>query len=73
MTDLLIRNIDEDDLRRIDANAERQGLSRSEYLKREVSRLAQIGARPATRVDLARSADLFADLADESVMEQAWS
>ncbi|NDL56216.1 ribbon-helix-helix protein, CopG family [Phytoactinopolyspora mesophila] len=72
MTDLLIRNIDEEAVRRIDANAERQGLSRSEYLRREVSRLAQIGARPATRADLARSAELFADLADESVMEQAW-
>ena len=73
MGDVLIRGVAEDDLRRIDAEAERQGLSRNEYLRREVSRLAQHGTRAATRADLARAAELVADLGDEDLMRQAWS
>ena len=73
MSDVLIRGVTEDDLRRIDAEAERRGLSRNEYLRREISRLAQRGTRAATRVELARAAELVADLADEDVMRQAWS
>ncbi|MGH3096001.1 MAG: type II toxin-antitoxin system VapB family antitoxin [Streptosporangiales bacterium] len=73
MTDLLIRNVDEQTVRRIDADAERQGLSRTEYLRREVSRLTHRGPRPATHADLTRSVAALADLADEDVMRQAWS
>jgi hypothetical protein len=73
MSDVLIRGVAEDDLRRIDAEAERRGLSRNEYLRREVSRLAQRGTRAATRADLAKAAELVADLGDEDVMRQAWS
>lgn len=73
MTDLLIRNIDEEAVRRIDSNAERQGLSRNEYLRRELSALAQSGGHSTTREDLARATALLADLSDESVMRQAWS
>lgn len=73
MSDVLIRGVAEDDLQRIDAEAERQGLSRNEYLRREVSRLAQHGVRPATRADLAKAAELVADLDDERVVRQAWS
>lgn len=73
MTDLLIRNVDDETLHRVDADAERQGLSRNEYLRREISRLAQRGARPATRADLTRSVTALADLADGDVMREAWS
>jgi hypothetical protein len=73
MPDLLIRNVDDETVRRIDADADRQGLSRNEYLRREISRLAHRGPRPATRADLARSVKALADLADEDVMGQAWS
>lgn len=73
MTDLLIRNIDEETLRRLDASAERQGLSRNEYLRREVSRLAQGASRPANRSDLARSVHALSDLGDEELLKQAWS
>lgn len=73
MSDVLIRGVAEDDLRRIDAEAERRGLSRNEYLRRELSRLARHGTRPATRADLARAAELVADLGDEDLMRQAWS
>lgn len=73
MSDVLIRGLAEDDVRRIDAEAERRGLSRNEYLRREVSRLAQHGGRPATRADLTRAAEIVADLGDEDLMRQAWS
>lgn len=73
MPDLLIRNVDDDTLRRIDADAQRQGLSRNEYLRREVSRLGQGAGRPATRGDLERSMEAFADLGNDSVMDRAWS
>lgn len=73
MPDLLIRNVDDEIVRRIDADADRQGLSRNEYLRREIGRLSHRGPRPATLADLARSADALADLADDDVMRQAWS
>lgn len=73
MSDLLIRNIDDETVRRIDADAARQGLSRNEYLRRAVVRFAGVAARPATRADLSRSVDLFADLSDEETMDRAWS
>lgn len=73
MTDVLIRNVDDETLRRIDAEAERHGLSRNEYLRREVVRLAQRGPRPATRDDLTRSVAALADLGDDDVMRDAWS
>ncbi len=73
MTDVLIRNVDDDTLRRIDAVADRLGLSRNEYLRREVTRLTHRGPRPATRADLARSAEALVDLESDEVMDQAWS
>jgi hypothetical protein len=73
MPDLLIRNVDDDTVRRIDADAQRQGLSRNEYLRREVSRLGRGAGRPATRDDLVRSMEAFADLGNDSVMDRAWS
>lgn len=73
MPDLLIRSVDEETLRRIDADAERLGLSRSEYLRREIVRLSQRGNRPTTREDLTRAMKVFADLSDDQVMSRAWS
>jgi hypothetical protein len=72
MADLLIRNVEKDVLNRIDATAERLGLSRNEYLRRELVRLAQVGSRAATRDDLKCSLGLLADLGDDTVMAQAW-
>ena len=64
MTDILIRDVPEDVVAALDAQAGRLGLSRSEYVRR---RLAQDAARQDTPVsveDLARFADVFGDLAD---------
>ncbi len=72
MTDLLIRDVPDDVVAAIDANAGRLGLSRTEYLRRT---LAQAAHQPATMtVDQLRDfGDMFADLADEDVMRQAWA
>lgn len=73
MSSILIRDISDEDLSRIDAHATRLGLSRTEYVRR---RLHQDALRTATRVtvdDLTRFGDMCADLADDEVMRQAWS
>ena len=72
MTDILIRDVPEDVVAALDAQAGRLGLSRSEYVRR---RLAQDAARqdsPVSIEDLARFADVFGDLTDPEVMSRAW-
>lgn len=72
MTDMLIRDVPDDVLAALDERAGRLGLSRSEYVRR---RLAQDIAPPEAAVtarDLARFGEVFADLADPEVMDQAW-
>lgn len=74
MTDVLIRDVPDDDLREIDEAAERLGLSRAEYLRREMRRIARHRAvRPATTEDYDRSVEAMADLGDPDVMGRAWS
>ena len=72
MPDMLIRDIPEDVLAAIDANAARLGLSRNEYLRRELSLVAQRSASPVTADDLRQFSSMFADLADPDVMNRAW-
>jgi hypothetical protein len=72
MTDLLVRDVPDDVVAALDAHARRLGISRSEYVRR---RLAQDTAMSHTTVDvkdLARFTELFSDLADPDVMQQAW-
>lgn len=72
MSDVLIRDISDDELARIDAEASRLGLSRSEYLRRWVSHDASRPlppARPVAAADFAK----FAPLADQDLMRDAWS
>jgi hypothetical protein len=72
MTDILIRDVPDDVVVAIDANARRLGVSRTEYLRRT---LAQAAHRPASvTVDqLRRFGSTFADLADDDLMRQAWT
>lgn len=72
MTDLLIRDVPDDVVAAIDANAGRLGLSRTEYLRRT---LTQAAHRPAvvTVDQLRRFGSTFADLTDEDLMRQAWT
>ena len=72
MPDVLIRDLPEDVVAAIDANAHRLGLSRNEYLRR----LLAIEARPrgtVTVADVKRSAGVFSDVDDPDVMSGAWS
>lgn len=73
MADLLIRNVEADVLSRIDAVAEGLGVSRNEFLRRELTRIADAATRRATVDDLKRSMELLADLSDKTVMERAWA
>jgi ribosome maturation factor RimP len=72
MADVLIRNVPEDVLKVIDADARRQGLSRSEYLRRSLERTAHASGGAVTVDDLARFSEAFSDLADPEVMKRAW-
>jgi len=72
MTDLLIRDVPDDVLAAIDAKAQRLGVSRSEYLRRALERERANADVDVTVDDLERFGDVFADLADDDVMRQAW-
>ncbi len=74
MTDVLIRDVPEEDLHLIDAEAARLGLSRSAYLRREMHRIARHRTvRPATVEDYERSRAAMGDLGDDEAMRPAWS
>lgn len=72
MPDILIRDVPAEVLAAIDANAERLGLSRTEFLRREISQVAARRAQRCTVEDLRRTAEVFADLDDPELMRQAW-
>lgn len=73
MTDVLIRGVAEDDLARIDERAARLGLSRGEYLRRQITRDAARDEGHVGLADLQRAARLSQDLLDADVMRAAWS
>ncbi|MGH3923178.1 MAG: type II toxin-antitoxin system VapB family antitoxin [Pseudonocardiaceae bacterium] len=72
MADVLIRDVPDDVLLAIDLHARRLGLSRSEYLRRQLARHAGTSGADVTVDDLRRFADTFADLGDPDVMGRAW-
>lgn len=69
MTDVLIRNVPDDVIERIDARAAQLGLSRNEFLRREVAQVADRTSGNLRSEDFAK----FADLGDEAIMRGAWS
>jgi hypothetical protein len=72
MPDILIRDVPDDVVAAIDARALRAGLSRTEYLRRTLSRERGGNSGEVTVEDLARFARTFADLDDAEVTAQAW-
>ncbi len=72
MTDVLIRDVPDDVVSAIDAQAKRLGLSRTEYLRRQMQRVASTSDEPVTVESLRQFAETFADLADPEVMGGAW-
>jgi len=72
MPDILIRDLPDEVLAAIDTNARRVGLSRTEYIRRALSR-ERDAATDVSVADLVAFTDTFSDLADPEVMRQAWS
>jgi len=70
---ILIRDLSQDTVDRIDSATANLGLSRNEYLRRKLEEGTRpVAARAVTPEDWQASAEVFADLADPAVMEQAW-
>jgi hypothetical protein len=72
VADVLIRDVPDDVVAALDANAARLGLSRSEYLRRRLAHDLTDAPLPVSVDDLAGFADTFADLTDPDVMARAW-
>ncbi|MGQ0743311.1 MAG: type II toxin-antitoxin system VapB family antitoxin [Acidimicrobiales bacterium] len=72
MADILIRDVPDGVIVAIDAKARRAGLSRTEYLRRALSRERVQDGTEVTVDDLGRFARTFADLDDPEVMGRAW-
>ena len=73
MPNILIRDLSQEAIDRIDAEAAHRGLSRNEYLRRKFEEgSGPTGDRRITDEDWQRSAEVFADLADPTVMDAAW-
>jgi len=72
MTDLLIRDVPEDVVAAIEARARRLGLSRTEYLRRQMARVATSAGESVTVEDLRGLGQRFVDLGDDDVMRGAW-
>jgi hypothetical protein len=72
VTDILIRNVPEAVVAEIDAQASALGISRVEFVRRQLLREAMRVQRPVTWDDLRRSDKRFSDLLDDDVMDRAW-
>ena len=72
VTDVLIRDLEPEDVARLDARAAAQGLSRNEYLRRRLEQDARRGTGSVTQADFERFAERFSDLADEELIRRAW-
>lgn len=74
MPNILIRDLSEEAIERIDAKATHLGLSRNEYLRRQLeAESASESERPLlTRADLVRAAEAARDLNDPEIMAGAW-
>ena len=73
MPNILIRDLTQEAVDRIDAAASNLGLSRNEYLRRRFEEdIAPSAKQTVSAEDWQRSAEVFADLADPAVMDAAW-
>ena len=72
MVDVLVRDVPDDVMAAIDLRARLLGLSRTAYVWRVLVREAAVVEVEVAVEDLARFADVFADLADADVMCRAW-
>lgn len=73
MSDVLIRDVPDEVLAVIDHRAGHLGLSRNEYLRRQLSQDAGRTDTSVTPDDLRRLSFAARDLGDPDVMAEAWS
>lgn len=71
--DLLIRDFPAEDPDLLDEQVCRLGLSRVEYLRRQLHQTSRRLDSEVTVADLSGLADLIGDLGDESVTARVWS
>ena len=73
MADILIRDVPDEVVSALDERAKRQGLSRTEFLRRTLTREAAIRpGRKTTIEDLRRFSEMARDLKDDEIMRRAW-
>ncbi|MFE1101204.1 hypothetical protein ACFW4K_11835 [Nocardiopsis alba] len=72
MADILIRDVPDRVLRAIDVAAERQEVSRSEYLRHLLERTVRSSEVSVTVGDLELFAEAFSDLQGSDAMKRAW-
>jgi len=72
VADILIRNLPDAVVADIDADAARLGLSRVEYVRRQLIRESQRSRLRVTVEDLVASSNLMNDLLDGDLMDRAW-
>jgi plasmid stability protein len=69
---IFIRDIPDDIVAALDAEAERLGLSRNEYVRRMLTRVSADTGQAVALADLAQFEETFAGLADPELMDHAW-
>ena len=75
MTDILIRGISADAIARIEEQAATLGLSRNEFLRRQLDALATMRRESLSEIsadDIRRASHAARDLDDPDVMSAAW-
>lgn len=73
MPNVLIRDIPQEDLEQLDEQARRAGLSRADFLRRQLQQQARRRSAPVAVEDLEVLTQLLQDLGDDEVMSDAWS
>ena len=75
MTDILIRGLSDEAVARIEQHASTLGLSRNEYLRRQLDTLAAVSHETPAEIsidDLRRASHAARDLDDPDIMSAAW-
>lgn len=72
MTDVLIRDVDDEDLARFDRAAKHRGLSRPEYLRLKIRDEPEPGRPEVTWDDLLAFTHAIRDVENPEVMAGAW-
>lgn len=73
MADILVRDVPDEVVAAVDATARRQGISRSELIRRLLAQQKVLAdPAPVTVEDFRRFSETFRDLGDPEVMRGAW-